>query len=163
MQRVTLRRACCYCPSTERCLSMTGIFQINQAVTTLQHTVNSAEPKAMWFCTHFTYWESLQNPLKPFDRKWKHSTLLNARLFIFGCAHSRQKFPGQGWTLRHSSDNAGSLTTGQPVDFRDHRTTWLPHNSDCFCIYENIHPLSLSVSHAALSHCYAWILPKSAS
>ena len=36
-------------------------FQINQAVTTLQHNTNSAVPKSIWFCTHFMYLESLQN------------------------------------------------------------------------------------------------------
>ena len=35
-------------------------------------------------------------------------------VFIHGLSHSIQKFPGQGLTLSHLSDNPQSLTTGPP-------------------------------------------------
>ena len=39
-------------------------------------------------------------------------------VFIFGCALSIQKFPGQGSNLSHSSDHTKSLTAGPPGNFR---------------------------------------------
>ena len=41
-------------------------------------------------------------------------TLLDFFFFFFGCACTMWKFPGQGSNLRHSSDNAESLTTKPP-------------------------------------------------
>ena len=35
-------------------------------------------------------------------------------IFCFGHAHDMWKFPGQGSNPSHSSDSAGSLTTGPP-------------------------------------------------
>ena len=42
-----------------------------------------------------------------------HKDVLFNFLF-FACAHDMWKFLGQGWNLRHSSDNAESLTTRPP-------------------------------------------------
>ena len=35
-------------------------------------------------------------------------------LFVFGCTHSIQKFPSQGWSPSHNSDNTKSLNARPP-------------------------------------------------
>lgn len=78
MSKVTLQRTCCYCPPTDRCPSMMGIFKQIRLLPCFNRKLTQLFSEPYGFCTHFACLESPRNPPKPLDGKQTQSALLVA-------------------------------------------------------------------------------------